>query len=49
MLPSELRSSDAIHLATAALLRDDLTRVCTYDDRMATAAAGLGFAVAAPA
>ncbi len=49
MLPWELRSLDAIHLATAAQLEDALARVCTYDDRMATAAAGLGFAVAAPA
>ncbi len=49
MLPFELHFLDAIHLATAALLGDALTGVCTYDDRMATAAEGLGFAVAAPA
>ncbi|MDQ3715709.1 MAG: type II toxin-antitoxin system VapC family toxin [Actinomycetota bacterium] len=49
MLSYELRSLDAIHLATAVQLEDDLSRVCTYDHRMATAAAGLGFAVAAPA
>lgn len=49
MLPYDLRSLDAIHLATAALLGDALTRVCTYDNRMATAAAGLGFTVTAPA
>ncbi len=49
MLSYELRSLDAIHLATAVQLEDALSWVCTYDDRMATAATGLGFAVAAPA
>lgn len=49
MLPYDLRSLDAIHLATAAQLGDALARVCTYDELMATAAAGLGFRVAAPA
>ncbi|MBV9593396.1 MAG: type II toxin-antitoxin system VapC family toxin [Actinobacteria bacterium] len=49
MLPPELRSLDAIHLATAAALGTDLAQVCTYDDRMAGAAAGLGMTVVAPA
>jgi predicted nucleic acid-binding protein len=48
MLPSELRSLDAIHLATASALGTDLARVCTYDERMTSAAAGLGMTVVAP-
>lgn len=46
--PFELRSLDAIHLATASVLGDDLTGICSYDDRMAEAAGRLGFRVAAP-
>lgn len=46
---SQLRSLDAIHLAAAAALRDDLAEVVTYDLRMAHAARALNFAVAAPA
>lgn len=49
LLPVELRSLDAIHLATARQLGEDLARLCTYDERMAAAAAGLGFTVVAPA
>jgi predicted nucleic acid-binding protein len=48
MLPRELRSLDAIHLATAAALGNDLAQLCTYDGRMASAAAGLGMKVVAP-
>ncbi len=48
MLPHELRSLDAIHLATAELLGADLARVCTYDDRMANAATVLGMSVVSP-
>jgi predicted nucleic acid-binding protein len=48
MLPVELRSLDAIHLATAQQL-GDLARIVTYDDRMAAAAMALGWSVAAPA
>jgi predicted nucleic acid-binding protein len=33
-----LRSLDAIHLATALLLRDDLEVIVTYDKRLATVA-----------
>lgn len=44
-----LRSLDAIHLATALLVRDDVEAVLTYDDRLAAAAAAHGLAVAAPA
>ena len=48
MLPVELRSLDAIHLATAVALGEDLARVCTYDGRMAAAAAALELTVVAP-
>lgn len=48
MLPFELRSLDAIHLATAAALGTDLARVCTYDERMASAATDLGMKVVVP-
>jgi predicted nucleic acid-binding protein len=48
MLPLELRSLDAIHLATALQLGEQLVRVCTYDERMAAAAIMLGLAVTAP-
>ena len=46
--PSGLRSLDAIHLATAELLGDELARVVTYDDRMASAATLAGMVVIAP-
>jgi prevent-host-death family protein len=49
MLPVELRSLDAIHLATAQQLGADLARIVTYDDRMAAAANHLGLTVARPA
>ena len=45
----ELRSLDAIHLATAQLLGKDFGRVVTYDERMAEAARVLGMRVASPA
>lgn len=48
MQPAELRSLDAIHLATAQLLGADLARIVTYDERMAEAAAVLGQTVVAP-
>ena len=46
--PVELRSLDAIHLATAGRLGVDLGEIVTYDDRMAVAAASMGYKVAAP-
>ena len=49
LAPATLRTLDAIHLATAQLLGEDLSRILTYDARMASAARALGFAVAAPA
>lgn len=48
MQPPELRSLDAIHLATARALGSDLARLCTYDDRMAEAAELLGMTLVAP-
>lgn len=46
--PPELRSLDAIHLATAQELGSELTALVTYDDRMVTAAKQLGCKVAQP-
>lgn len=46
--PLELRTLDAIHVATALLLGDDLAYVVTYDMRMASAAQTLGCTVATP-
>jgi uncharacterized protein len=46
--PPELRSLDAIHLATAQLLADDLKALVTYDDRMAAAARQLGYRIVQP-
>ncbi len=48
MLPPEHGSLDAIHLATAQSLEQDLSCVVTYDDRMITAAKALGMKVAKP-
>jgi uncharacterized protein len=48
MLPVDLRSLDAIHLATALQLGAELARVVTYDERMAQAARANGCAVVAP-
>jgi hypothetical protein len=48
LLPAEVRSLDAIHLATAAQLGDDLGVVVTYDARMADAAAKLGLHTQTP-
>ena len=49
LLPFELRSLDAIHLATAQRFAGELSKLCTYDVRMAEAAEDLGVAVVAPA
>lgn len=43
-----LRSLDAIHLATALSIGDDIDAVLTYDDRLAAAAASHGLTVARP-
>lgn len=49
LLPLELRSLDAIHLATARLFGHSLSRIITYDDRLAEAARDLGLTAVAPA
>mgnify|MGYP002152383869 FL=1 len=42
------RSLDALHLATALELGDDLDGIVTYDERLGDAARILGYAVVAP-
>ncbi|HEX4362531.1 MAG TPA: type II toxin-antitoxin system VapC family toxin [Pseudonocardia sp.] len=44
-----LRSLDAIHLATALLIRDDIDVLLSYDERLLTAASAHGLPTAAPA
>jgi len=44
----QLRSLDAIHLASALLLGRELAGVVTYDARMAAATRALGIVVDAP-
>jgi predicted nucleic acid-binding protein len=44
-----LRSLDAIHLATALLIQDDVEALLTYDARLRQAAKAHGLATAAPA
>ena len=46
--PVTLRSLDALHLATALELGDELDAVVTYDARMLTGAQTLGLPVLAP-
>jgi predicted nucleic acid-binding protein len=43
-----LRSLDAIHLATAQLIRDDIDALLSYDDRLLAAAAALSIPTASP-
>jgi uncharacterized protein len=46
--PAVVRTLDAIHLATALSMGDDLTTVVTYDDRMAEGARLLGLPTSMP-
>lgn len=46
--PVALRSLDALHLATALEIRDELDGLVTYDGRMSDAAETLGLPVRAP-
>jgi len=46
--PAAIRTLDAIHLATALVVGDDLDAIVTYDGRMATAARTASLEVAAP-
>jgi predicted nucleic acid-binding protein len=47
--PATLRALDAIHLATALVLGDEVAAFVTYDRRLADAARALGMEVVAPA
>jgi predicted nucleic acid-binding protein len=47
--PTDLRTLDAIHLATALTLGDDLGALCAYDARLGDAATLAGIHVVAPA
>ena len=47
--PPELRTLDALHLACALSLGDDLDHLVTYDLRLAEAAASLGISALSPA
>lgn len=47
--PAGLRSLDAIHLATAISVRDEVGAFVTYDERLAVAASEHGLQVVAPA
>jgi predicted nucleic acid-binding protein len=49
LAPPDLRSLDAIHLAAALSLEDDLGELVTYDARMAAAAQAHGISVSSPA
>ena len=48
LLPLELRSLDAIHLASADQLGASVRQIVTYDERMAEAARAIGWIVVAP-
>jgi predicted nucleic acid-binding protein len=48
LLPAQLRSLDAIHLASAAELGADAGAFVTYDDRLAAAASEHGLRVVRP-
>jgi predicted nucleic acid-binding protein len=43
-----LRSRDAIHLATARILGEDLDAIVSYDDRLLKAATDAGLATVSP-
>lgn len=46
--PAELRSLDALHLATALSVRDEIGLFVTYDERLGAAAADRGLSVSRP-
>ncbi|MGH8989511.1 MAG: type II toxin-antitoxin system VapC family toxin [Acidimicrobiales bacterium] len=48
LLPLELRSLDAIHLATASQLGEDLGPIVAYDSRLLDAAEHLGMRTVSP-
>jgi uncharacterized protein len=47
--PTTLRSLDAIHLATARVVGEDLEAIVTYDGRLGDAARELGLRAVSPA
>lgn len=49
MDPASLRTLDAIHLASALELGDELKGIVTYDSRMSDAATSMGMPVVSPA
>jgi predicted nucleic acid-binding protein len=49
LAPADLRSLDAIHLASADQFSSDLRAFVTYDERLATSARDRGFRVIRPA
>jgi uncharacterized protein len=49
IVPSELRSLDAIHLASALSVKANLTALVAYDVRLCSAAAQAGIEVVSPA
>jgi len=49
LLPTGLRTLDAIHLATARQLGDEVQALVTYDGRMAEAARQLDYRIVNPA
>ena len=49
LMPSDLRSLDAIHVATALSAGDSIAGIVTYDDRLAKAASAAGLEVFRPA
>lgn len=48
LLPADLRSLDAVHLATAQQIGSDLAQVVTYDQRLSDAARDIGLRTASP-
>jgi predicted nucleic acid-binding protein len=46
--PTVLRTLDALHLAAAMSLGDDIESIVTYDDRLSQAARANGISVTAP-
>lgn len=48
LVPAELRSLDALHLATVVSLGEDLERLFCYDGRLKDAAQSLGIEVSQP-
>ena len=47
--PAGLRSLDALHLATALSIREEIGVFITYDERLGDAAEGQGLTVVQPA